>query len=117
MATDIGSAFDRQSVWFVTGCSTGFGREFAKQLLARGNSAVVTARKPESLSAFAGMENALVLRLDVTNPAEITAAVHTATARFGCIDVLVNNAGIGYFAAVEGLSEALWQRSNRSASA
>jgi NAD(P)-dependent dehydrogenase (short-subunit alcohol dehydrogenase family) len=101
MATNMSSAIDRQAVWFVTGCSTGFGRELATQLLARGSRVVVTARKPESLSAFAGVENALVLRLDVTRPAEITAAVHAAEARFGRIDVLVNNAGIGYFAAVE----------------
>jgi NAD(P)-dependent dehydrogenase (short-subunit alcohol dehydrogenase family) len=101
MDKDIGSTTDRQSVWFVTGCSTGFGRELTKQLLARGASVVVTARDPISLSAFAGMENALVLRLDVTKPVEIAAAVHAAEARFGRIDVLVNNAGIGYFAAVE----------------
>lgn len=101
MDKDIGSTTDRQSVWFVTGCSTGFGRELTKQLLARGAFVVVTARDPISLSAFAGMENALVLRLDVTKPVEIAAAVHAAEARFGRIDVLVNNAGIGYFAAVE----------------
>jgi NADP-dependent 3-hydroxy acid dehydrogenase YdfG len=101
MATDKSSVFDRQSVWFVTGCSTGFGRELASQLLARGNSVVVTARNPESLSAFAGMTNALVLKLDVADAAAITAAVQAAEARFGRIDVLVNNAGIGYFAAVE----------------
>jgi NADP-dependent 3-hydroxy acid dehydrogenase YdfG len=101
MDKDIGSTTDRQSVWFVTGCSTGFGRELTKQLLARGASVVVTARDPISLSAFAGMENALVLRLDVTNPAEIAAAVQAAEVKFGRIDVLVNNAGIGYFAAVE----------------
>jgi NAD(P)-dependent dehydrogenase (short-subunit alcohol dehydrogenase family) len=101
MATDSDSAIDQQSVWFVTGCSTGFGRELAKHLLARGRLVVVTARKPEQLTAFTGMEGALVLKLDVTSPAEIEAAVHAAEARFGRIDVLVNNAGIGYFAAVE----------------
>ena len=101
MATDIGSAINQQSVWFVTGCSTGFGRELAKQLLARGGKVVVTARKTRSLGEFAGMENALLLQLDVTNAAEIAAAVQAAEARFGRIDVLVNNAGIGYFAAVE----------------
>ena len=101
MDTDTGSAIDRRSFWFVTGCSTGFGRELAKQLLARGNAVVATARNPETLAEFAAMPNALVLPLDVTNPAEITAAVHSAEERFGRIDVLVNNAGIGYFAAVE----------------
>jgi NADP-dependent 3-hydroxy acid dehydrogenase YdfG len=90
-----------QSVWFITGCSTGFGHELAKQLLARGNKVVVTARKTESLAAFAGHENALVQKLDVTDGAAISAAVKAAEAKFGHIDVLVNNAGIGYFAAVE----------------
>ena len=101
VATDVGSAINRQLIWFVTGCSTGFGRELATQLLARGNRVVVTARNIASLGAFAGMENALVLTLDVTHPAEIAAAVRAAETRFGRIDVLVNNAGIGYFAAVE----------------
>jgi short-subunit dehydrogenase len=101
MATGTRGAIDQQSVWFITGCSTGFGRELASQLLARGNKVVVTARDSHALSAFAGMENALVLTLDVTDPTEIAASVHAAEARFGHIDVLVNNAGIGYFAAVE----------------
>jgi len=90
-----------KSVWFITGCSTGFGRELAKQLLDRGYRVVVTARNPRSLTEFAMMENALMLKLDVTDPNQVTAAVHAAEARFGDIDVLVNNAGIGYFAAVE----------------
>lgn len=101
MATATRSPIDQQSVWFITGCSTGFGRELAGQLLARGNKVVVTARDPKSLSAFANMKNALVLTLDVTNPGEIAASVQAAEAKFGHIDVLVNNAGIGYFAAVE----------------
>jgi NAD(P)-dependent dehydrogenase (short-subunit alcohol dehydrogenase family) len=101
MPFDIMSKITKQSIWFITGCSTGFGRELAKQLLARGNSVVVTARSTQALKEFAGNDKALVLKLDVTNPAEVTAAVQAAEARFGRIDVLVNNAGIGYFAAVE----------------
>ena len=101
MPTAITSAITEQSVWFITGCSTGFGRELAKQLLARGSRVVVTARNPHALTQFAGIENALVQKLDVTDPAEIVAAVQAAETRFGRIDVLVNNAGIGYFAAVE----------------
>jgi NADP-dependent 3-hydroxy acid dehydrogenase YdfG len=89
------------AVWFITGCSTGFGHELAKEALARGTQVVVTARKPEELSAFASSPNALILKLDVTNQAEVTAAVKSAEKRFGHIDVLINNAGIGYFAAVE----------------
>ena len=93
------AAMDR--IWLVTGCSTGFGREFARQLIASGTQVVVTARNPDELSDFASAGNALVLRLDVTDPVQIAAALQQAVARFGRIDVLVNNAGIGYFAAVE----------------
>ena len=101
MPAAVTNKITEQSVWFITGCSTGFGHELAKQLLGRGNMVVVTARHTEALAAFAGKENALVQKLDVTDPVEITAAVRAAEARFGRIDVLVNNAGIGYFAAVE----------------
>jgi NAD(P)-dependent dehydrogenase (short-subunit alcohol dehydrogenase family) len=101
MPAGITSAITKQSVWFLTGCSTGFGRELAKQLLDRGNRVVVTARNPEALSQFAGIDNALVQELDVTDPAQVAAATLAAEKRFGRIDVLVNNAGIGYFAAVE----------------
>jgi NAD(P)-dependent dehydrogenase (short-subunit alcohol dehydrogenase family) len=87
-------------VWFITGCSTGFGRDLARYVLECGYRAVVTARRPELLQEFAA-ERALILKLDVTDPLEVDAAVKAAQERFGRIDVLVNNAGIGYFAAVE----------------
>ena len=93
--------YDSTSAWFITGCSTGFGHELATQLLVRGNPVAVTARKTSDLAAFASHKNALVLELDVTNQGQIAKAVQAAEARFGQIDVLVNNAGIGYFAAVE----------------
>ncbi len=90
-------------VWFITGCSTGFGKELAKLVLAKGWKAVVTARKPEQLQeVVAGHEqNALALKLDVTDVAEVKQAVQQAEANFGRIDVLVNNAGYGYLAAIE----------------
>ena len=90
-------------VWFITGCSKGFGKELAKLVLARGWRAVVTARKVEEVHELvAGHEaNALALPLDVTDPAQIKAAVEQAEKHFGQIDVLVNNAGYGYLAAVE----------------
>ena len=90
-------------VWLITGCSTGFGRELAKLVLARGWNAVVTARKVEEIQDLvAGHEDkALALTLDVTDAAQIKAAVEAAEKKFGQIDVLVNNAGYGYLAAVE----------------
>ncbi len=66
-------------------------------MLAQGSPVAVTARDPDDLNAFSGQKQALVLKLDVTDPAQVAAA----EARFGHIDVLMNNAGIGYFAAVE----------------
>ncbi|MDR1934193.1 MAG: SDR family NAD(P)-dependent oxidoreductase [Candidatus Accumulibacter sp.] len=103
MAND-GKAGGADRVWFITGCSTGFGRDLARQVLESGDRVAVTARKPEVLAEFAASAasgRALVLKLDVTDPAQVDAAVAAAQERFGRIDVLVNNAGIGYFAAVE----------------
>ena len=90
-------------VWFITGCSTGFGREVAQQVLARGARAVLTARDKARIADLAEghAERSLVLDLDVTDPVQISAAVQATQARFGRIDVLVNNAGYGYQAAVE----------------
>jgi NAD(P)-dependent dehydrogenase (short-subunit alcohol dehydrogenase family) len=90
-------------VWFITGCSTGFGRELARAVVARGFRAVVSARDPKPVADIvAGHEDrTLALRLDVTDPAQVAESVRHAEEHFGGIDVLVNNAGIGYFAAVE----------------
>lgn len=95
-------------VWFITGCSTGFGRELAKMVLDRGYLAVVTARDPAKVEDIAAPygDRALVLPLDVTDPVEVNAAVKSAEQHFGGIDVLVNNAGVGYFGAVEESDEA-----------
>jgi NAD(P)-dependent dehydrogenase (short-subunit alcohol dehydrogenase family) len=95
-------------IWFITGCSTGFGRSLAQAVLARGWSAVVTARDPATVQDIVAPhpDRALGLALDVTDNAQIAGAVHAAEARFGSIDVLVNNAGYGYRAAVEEADEA-----------
>jgi NAD(P)-dependent dehydrogenase (short-subunit alcohol dehydrogenase family) len=95
------NATTENPVWFITGCSTGFGRELATQVLERGYRVVVTARKPDAVEALAAKGEALVLKLDVTDQSQIDAAIKAAEKQFGGIDVLVNNAGIGYFAAVE----------------
>jgi NAD(P)-dependent dehydrogenase (short-subunit alcohol dehydrogenase family) len=88
-------------VWFITGCSTGFGLELTRQSIERGYRTVVTARDLAKLPADLASDHVLVLQLDVTQPEQVAAAVKAAEARFGGIDVLVNNAGIGYFAAIE----------------
>ncbi|MDE2369858.1 MAG: SDR family NAD(P)-dependent oxidoreductase [Burkholderiales bacterium] len=90
-------------VWMITGCSTGFGRELAREVLARGWRAVVTARDPARVADIVALapERALALRLDVTDAAQVAAAVDAARRRFGRIDALVNNAGYGYLAAIE----------------
>ncbi len=90
-------------VWFITGCSTGFGLELAKLVLARGWPAVVTARDRDRVADLVtgAEDHALALSLDVTDSAAVAAAVEAAEARFGRIDVLVNNAGYGYQASIE----------------
>lgn len=91
------------ATWFITGCSTGFGRALAEEVLADGHRAVVTARNSSQLSDLAERypDNSLALQLDVTDPQSIASAVGEALDAFGLIDVLVNNAGYGYRAAVE----------------
>ena len=90
-------------VWFITGCSTGFGRELAKLILKRGWNAVITARNPDQVKDIASGfdETALVLSLDVTDNKQVAEAVEKAQNTFGKIDVLVNNAGYGYFSSIE----------------
>lgn len=88
-------------VWFITGCSTGFGRQIAKHVLELGYRVVVTSRDPEDVRDLAELGDALVLKLDVTESSQAEQAVKAAEDHYGGIDVLVNNAGIGYFAAVE----------------
>ena len=88
-------------IWFITGCSTGFGRELAKHVLELGYRAVVTSRDPSDVADLAESGEALVLKLDVTDRNQVEKAVAEAESKFGRIDVLVNNAGIGYFGAVE----------------
>jgi NAD(P)-dependent dehydrogenase (short-subunit alcohol dehydrogenase family) len=89
--------------WFITGCSTGFGRALATYALERGDRVVATARDVTSLAALEERfgDRVLTRALDVTDPASVTRAVADAEDAFGRIDVLVNNAGYGYLAAIE----------------
>ncbi len=89
--------------WLITGCSSGLGRSLARAVLKNGDNAVVTARDIKKLKEFEEdfPETALILPLDVTDEASVRQAVQATKERFGAIDVLVNNAGYGYRAAVE----------------
>jgi len=90
-------------VWFITGCSTGLGRHLAKELLQQGYKVIVTARNIDDIKELAAKypQTAYATTLDVTQPQQVKAAVQQALEKFGNIDVLVNNAGIGYFGAIE----------------
>jgi NADP-dependent 3-hydroxy acid dehydrogenase YdfG len=97
-----------KKVWFITGCSTGFGRELAKQLLENGYRVAVTARDIGKVQDLVDInkENALPLALNVTDKAQVKDAIAKAEVHFGRIDALVNNAGFGYFGAIEESDEA-----------
>jgi NAD(P)-dependent dehydrogenase (short-subunit alcohol dehydrogenase family) len=102
----------RMSTWLITGCSTGLGRALAEAVLSRGDRAVVTARDVGAVRDIADAhgERAHALPLDVTDAAQVADAVRRAHERFGGVDVLVNNAGYGYRAAVEEADDADVQR-------
>ncbi|QQZ61181.1 oxidoreductase [Paenibacillus sonchi] len=93
----------QEKVWIITGCSTGFGRHIAKHAINAGYKVAVTARNLEAIRDITEghEENTLTLPLDVTNKDQINSVVSKTIEKFGHIDVLVNNAGIGYFASVE----------------
>ena len=95
-------------VWFITGCSTGFGRNLAMEALQQGNQVAVTSRNTEDVKDIVAQypNTAIAVKLDVTDPDQVKDAVKQAQERFGRIDVLVNNAGIGYFGAIEESEEA-----------
>lgn len=90
-------------VWFITGCSTGFGRELSKILLSRDYRVAVTARDAARVQDLVQNypDTGLALGLDVAKPEQNEAATEAAHRHFGRIDVLVNNAGYGYLAAIE----------------
>ncbi len=91
------------ATWLITGCSTGLGRAFAEAALKRGHNVVATARDASKVHDLADTypDTAIAIALDVTDDDQVRAAVAAAEDRFGGVDVLVNNAGYGYRAAVE----------------
>ncbi|MET7654524.1 SDR family NAD(P)-dependent oxidoreductase [Streptomyces sp. NPDC005486] len=92
--------------WFITGAGRGFGKEFAKAALGRGDQVAATARDTEALADLVEKygDAVLPLALDVTDRTAVVAAVAAAQERFGGLDVVVNNAGYGLFGAIEEVS-------------
>lgn len=90
-------------VWFITGCSSGFGRALAEHLLITGHKVFATARQPEALDLLQAQypETCQVAALDVTDNSQIQQSLESALNAFGRIDVLVNNAGYGLIGALE----------------
>ena len=99
-------------VWLITGCSTGFGRALATEVLRLGYKAGVAARNIEDVEDIIRdyPETAIAITLDVTNGTQISDAVKQITEIFGRVDVLVNNAGIGYFGSAEESDDAETRR-------
>jgi NAD(P)-dependent dehydrogenase (short-subunit alcohol dehydrogenase family) len=101
------SASDKHRVWLITGTSQGFGRELVRAALRRGDSVAATSRQPQAVAAAfpAEQDRLLVASMDLRDGTQISSVVQQAIARFGRIDVLVNNAGYGVTGAVEEASE------------
>jgi NAD(P)-dependent dehydrogenase (short-subunit alcohol dehydrogenase family) len=95
-------------IWFITGASKGFGREWAEAALQRGDKVAATARKLATLDALVAEygDKILPLQLDVTDRSADFDAVKKAADHFGRLDVVINNAGYGHFGAIEELREA-----------
>ena len=91
------------STWLITGCSTGLGRALAESVIGAGHNAVVSARDVAKVADLADIapDRVLAVALDVTDPQQVASAAQQTDDRFGGVDVLVNNAGYGYRAAVE----------------
>lgn len=101
ITTENASMTAQKPVCFITGSSSGFGPELAQLLLKRGYRTVLTTRNPDKVAAIAALGTSLVFKMDVTDRDTVDAAIKGTEAEFGSIDILINNAGIGYFAAVE----------------
>ncbi|MEV6398508.1 SDR family NAD(P)-dependent oxidoreductase [Streptomyces sp. NPDC051907] len=94
-------------IWFITGASRGLGRHFVQAAVAQGDKVVATARNIDGVKDLAVKHGdaVLPLQLDVTDRTAAVSAVQEATAHFGRLDVVVNNAGFGLFGAIEEITE------------
>src|SRR5687767_10751972 len=105
VSTSSGGAMTDKKIWFITGAGRGMGVDIARAALAAGNAVVATGRNADAVADAVGeADDLLVVKLDVTSPADAEAAVQAAVDRFGRIDVLVNNAGNFYAGFFEEIS-------------
>ena len=97
-----------QRIWFITGVSSGFGRSLAEAVAARGDIAVGTLRQDAQLAPFDAISpgHTVGVKLDINNHAQVATVVGGVIAKYGRIDVLVNNAGYGIMGAIEEVSDA-----------
>jgi NAD(P)-dependent dehydrogenase (short-subunit alcohol dehydrogenase family) len=102
-----GPSSSASRVWFITGAAGGLGRAITAAALRRGDRVVAAARRPERLEGLVPAESAqsLAVPLDVTDPSQVKATVEASLARFGRLDVVVNNAGAAIFGAFEEVTE------------
>jgi len=102
----------KRQVWFVTGASKGFGLALVKQLLEGGNKVAATSRNKESIEREIGANpNLLPLTIDITNNDDVKKAIEETIAKFGRIDVAVNNAGYMLLGALEEVSDKEFRQS------
>ncbi len=103
----IKSSVSQTRIWFITGCSKGLGRALAETVLEQGETVVLTARNLQQIEdlVIRFPNRTLAVKLDVTKPEEVREAVKQAIAKFGRIDVLVNNAGYGVLGAIEEVND------------
>ncbi|HXS37784.1 MAG TPA: oxidoreductase [Flavipsychrobacter sp.] len=94
-------------IWFITGVSSGFGKALVEEIVSKGDMVIGTLRKDSQIETFNNQYNgkALAIKMDVTRIDEIKVGVETIIAKYGQIDVLVNNAGYGLFGAIEEVNE------------
>src|SRR6201996_5810812 len=97
------SSISSGKVWFITGCSRGFGRVWTEAALKRGDKVAATARSLDSIADLKEKfgENVLTLELDVTQPGQAKAAVERAHTHFGRLDIILNNAGYSLVGTIE----------------
>ena len=100
----------KNKVWFITGASKGFGLSLVKQALAKGDLVAATTRDVALLSSHITSENLLILKTDITSEASVQEAVLQTIARFGRIDVVVNNAGYALLGAFEETTDAEYRQ-------